>query len=895
MRRKPLLAKLAVAAVVLLYVAAELGSRAVAADHCDALAPDAPVAILLAGPTFALNRTACSLAANLVAPLRARGHPVTVFLAFDRPTAPEHRAEARRALVDAVKPHANDVEVIVERVDAPEYPREGQKTASPRDEGESDSSFVGSSALGAAHEDAQIDPGYLAVPPTTCVHCAPPSVRPSDGRASSRVAGASDAGSSASPAKKDAAETARLVDFLSHARARAAAESMRRRYEASDSKPKPRPFAWVVFSRPDVVLGDAFPTRDAMCSVPGGRRAPSPGSTAPGNERHRFAAGAPEGMREYLGVYDALCDEGKAEGEGGGGGSFEGNLEGNFEGNCEGFSVRARRRRRRGRGGRRTRGAGSIPPPAGRKAPRASARDAPDGENAGGTSTHANGDGVFGGDSEVARRTRGYSGDGEQSDSCGDVRGFDSSRVSSTETLYAWHMRRRHVLVDRWALARFVFYRAPARGPPTGLDDNDAPDAGLGLKPVQPERKGGLPRDERGVPEVRRERSLVTRQSGRRSINTCVLSMIDSFRTYDGARSTGPRARRRANDPRERARASPNGERVVRDANGLVVGARAKSHRSAPLSPTACSWSRSAASSSSRPHPKSPIPSFPSASPSSAAPFAPPRARASRTPPRRAPRRTPRGGGARRRTRRRTSPESRRKRRLGAGEIDPPAARLPAEIEPRVLVARVPVVVVHPRRDAARERIVFPRRRPSLVGVGEPTFGFGPGRVFSRGLRSSLLRLLPRPCPSLRIRSRVGRYPRRRARSLSASLELLAPPHGPVRRRAVRTVRAPPDDAVVPRGRVRVELERVVRPAARARALVSGTRRRAPRTARTTSTRRRGDSPRLVFAEANGTSATSVRASVSQEDLRSAAAVPSAPPPPGGGSVRYSRISSRNA
>ena len=493
MRRKPLLVKLAVAAVVLLYVAAELGSRAVAADHCDALAPDAPVAILLAGPTFALNRTACSLAANLVAPLRARGHPVTVFLAFDRPTAPEHRAEARRALVDAVKPHANDVEVIVERVDAPEYPREGQKTASPRDEGESDSSFVGSSALGAAHEDAQIDPGYLAVPPTTCVS----ALRRRFGRATEasppRVAGASDAGSSASAAKKDAAETARLFDFLSHARARAAAESMRQRYEASDSKPKPKPFAWVVFSRPDVVLGDAFPTRDVMCSVPGGRRVHVPWFHGAGGMNDRFAAGAPEGMREYLGVYDALCDEGKAEGGGGRRRELRGDLGGELGGELRGLlgsGAAATPEGSRGAADAR----GGFDSSAGGSEGAASARDAPDGENAGGT--NANGDGVFGGDSEVLGEREGTVVTSNRATAT--FAGSIPSRVSSTETLYAWHMRRRHVLVDRWALARFVFYRAPARGPPAGLDDRDAPDAGLGLSPFNPSERG----DFRGTNEA---------------------------------------------------------------------------------------------------------------------------------------------------------------------------------------------------------------------------------------------------------------------------------------------------------------------------------------------------------------------------------------------------------
>ena len=103
---------------------------------------------------------------------------------------------------------------------------------------------------------------------------------------------------------------------------------------------------------------------------------------------------------------------------------------------------------------------------------------------------------MFGGDSEVLGEREGTVVTSNRATAT--FAGSIPSRVSSTETLYAWHMRRRHVLVDRWALARFVFYRAPARGPPAGLDDRDAPDAGLGLSPFNPSERG----DFRGTNEA---------------------------------------------------------------------------------------------------------------------------------------------------------------------------------------------------------------------------------------------------------------------------------------------------------------------------------------------------------------------------------------------------------
>ena len=117
MKRKSILVRVGLAFALIFWVAAETARRLLAPDHCEALPSTAPVAVLLAGSFDVFNRTHCSFTRRVVEPLRARGHPVVVFAAFDDAVDERTRADAFAALAH-VRRRVPGVEIRVERASA---------------------------------------------------------------------------------------------------------------------------------------------------------------------------------------------------------------------------------------------------------------------------------------------------------------------------------------------------------------------------------------------------------------------------------------------------------------------------------------------------------------------------------------------------------------------------------------------------------------------------------------------------------------------------------------------------------------------------------------------------------------------------------------------------------
>ena len=411
MKRKSILVRVGLAFALIFWVAAETARRLLAPDHCEALPSTAPVAVLLAGSFDVFNRTHCSFTRRVVEPLRARGHPVVVFAAFDDAVDERTRADAFAALAH-LRRRVPGVEIRVEHASASRRfdSNDAEEHTTPPPSSSSSSSFVGASALHGARDDVESS-AYDFAPPASCVSAlrsrfdpnvaasprpAGARVRPSNEDADEFVEGVGHDSTHASRAGSDrhAAISRASLAFLRMLRARAQANRMRREHERATGTT----FAWLVSAQPDVAFADDLPT-DRMCAVPGGRRVHAPWFHSRGGMNDRFAMGPPEGMGEYAGLYDATC------------------------GGASGEAVASDEDRAR-----------SIP-----------------------------------------------------------------ADVDSTERVYAWHMRRRHVTVDRWALFHFVMYRA-RRGVP--LDDRESPDARLGVGAFNPSasRFKDVVEEQRGCP-----------------------------------------------------------------------------------------------------------------------------------------------------------------------------------------------------------------------------------------------------------------------------------------------------------------------------------------------------------------------------------------------------------
>jgi len=81
MKRRGAIARAGVFFLVTLFLVVETTRRAFEPAPCDPIPSDAPVAVLVAGSTLSVNRTHCSLARRVIAPLRRRGHRVVLFVA----------------------------------------------------------------------------------------------------------------------------------------------------------------------------------------------------------------------------------------------------------------------------------------------------------------------------------------------------------------------------------------------------------------------------------------------------------------------------------------------------------------------------------------------------------------------------------------------------------------------------------------------------------------------------------------------------------------------------------------------------------------------------------------------------------------------------------------------
>ena len=168
MKRKSILVRVGLAFALIFWVAAETARRLLAPDHCEALPSTAPVAVLLAGSFDVFNRTHCSFTRRVVEPLRARGHPVVVFAAFDDAVDERTRADAFAALAH-VRRRVPGVEIRVERASASrrfDSNDAEEHTTSPPSS--SSSSFVGASALHGARDDVESS-AYDFAPPASCV------------------------------------------------------------------------------------------------------------------------------------------------------------------------------------------------------------------------------------------------------------------------------------------------------------------------------------------------------------------------------------------------------------------------------------------------------------------------------------------------------------------------------------------------------------------------------------------------------------------------------------------------------------------------------------------------------------------------------------------------------
>ena len=176
MKRKSVLIRAGLAFALIFGIAAEAARRLLAPDHCESLPSTAPVAVLLAGSFDVFNRTHCSFTRRVIEPLRARGHPVVVFAAFDDAVDERTRADALAAMAH-LRRRVPGVETRVERAsssrrfdsnDVEDETTPSSSSATPSSSSSSSSSFVGASALNGARDDVESS-AYDFAPPASCV------------------------------------------------------------------------------------------------------------------------------------------------------------------------------------------------------------------------------------------------------------------------------------------------------------------------------------------------------------------------------------------------------------------------------------------------------------------------------------------------------------------------------------------------------------------------------------------------------------------------------------------------------------------------------------------------------------------------------------------------------
>ena len=301
-RRRRISLNIAVMATLALYVAVELARYVFAGEHCDALPASAPVAILLVGSVRDVNATHCGAATHVIAPLRRRGHRVSLFFAVDEEEEEDAAAAGRRTEKGAEKAMEG-----IRRRRARSRALFGEEDAIV-----APSSSIPPSSVAAALErvrrehdldHVEVIPTAPTPTPSACVAALDARVNgPQPVVSSSTGARGIAPNSVAASRRRDAVATVRK--HLSRYRARKIADDARVRRERATGVA----FAWVVLARPDVAFADDLPI-DRACVVPGGRRVNVPWFHGRGGVNDRFMMGPPEGAAEYLSLYDQLCPD----------------------------------------------------------------------------------------------------------------------------------------------------------------------------------------------------------------------------------------------------------------------------------------------------------------------------------------------------------------------------------------------------------------------------------------------------------------------------------------------------------------------------------------------------------------------------------------------------------
>lgn len=270
LRRKNIGIRALVAFVILLFTSAgvlKITRRVLFAvdlkGHCDSLDPSARVALLLAGSPHAFNRTHCSFSKHVIAPLRARGHPVDVFFSSTEILKTTKESGAGKAAMKNLE-REHDISFTLVDMASRGFPESCFDNLRAR--------------YGGIRSEGTLGVGV--------------TLAESDAKKTDKEDNVERTSFDTSPDV--------IRSFLKRLRARAVADASR--------KYSGKKHDWIIVSDPSSSFGDDVPV-DRLCLVPGGRRAHFPWVKSRGGVNDRFAMGAAQGMSELVDLYSALCPE----------------------------------------------------------------------------------------------------------------------------------------------------------------------------------------------------------------------------------------------------------------------------------------------------------------------------------------------------------------------------------------------------------------------------------------------------------------------------------------------------------------------------------------------------------------------------------------------------------
>ena len=268
LRRKNIGIRALVAFVILLFTSAgvlKITRRVLFAvdlkGHCDSLDPSARVALLLAGSPHAFNRTHCSFSKHVIAPLRARGHPVDVFFSSTEILKTTKESGAGKAAMKNLE-REHDISFTLVDMASRGFPESCFDNLRAR--------------YGGIRSEGTLGVGV--------------TLAESDAKKTDKEDNVERTSFDTSPDV--------IRSFLKRLRARAVADASR--------KYSGKKHDWIIVSDPSSSFGDDVPV-DRLCLVPGGRRAHFPWVKSRGGVNDRFAMGAAQGMSELVDLYSALC------------------------------------------------------------------------------------------------------------------------------------------------------------------------------------------------------------------------------------------------------------------------------------------------------------------------------------------------------------------------------------------------------------------------------------------------------------------------------------------------------------------------------------------------------------------------------------------------------------